>query len=208
MSIAPRGEPDPVGRDTDLIGGSEKRDIVLVPYDPSWPARFDSERDRIRAALGDACLGVEHVGSTSVEGLPAKPIIDILVAVADVEVESDYVPPLESAGYVVRVRQPGRRMLRTPALDVHVHVCSGGSPQELDLLAFRDRLRASPHDRALYASVKQDLARRDWPTMNHYAAAKTDVIRRILRRAPGQPVARETGVRPTAGRTPAPDVRT
>lgn len=169
---------------TVLIGGDEKRDIVLVPYDPSWPARFHAERDRIRAALGDGCLGIEHVGSTSVPGLLAKPIVDVLVTVADVEVERDYVPPLELTGYVLRVRQPGRRMLRTPDLDVHVHVCSAGSPEAREFVEFRDRLRASPDDRARYARAKQDLAQRDWPTMNHYAAAKTDVIRRILRGAP------------------------
>lgn len=172
------------GRTPSWSGGDEKRDIVLVPYDVSWPARFDVEHARIRQALGDACVGIEHVGSTSVPGLTAKPIIDVLVTVVDVDVEDAYVPALEAAEYVLRVRAPDRRMLRTPALDVHVHVCSDGSREARDLLAFRDRLRASSEARAAYTAAKADLAQREWPTMNHYAEAKSGMIRQILARTP------------------------
>lgn len=167
--------------DAFLMGGPEKRDIVLLPYDPDWPARFIDHRARIIRAMGDACRRIEHVGSTAVPGLTAKPIIDILVTVVEVEDEATYLPALEGAGYVLRVREPGHRMVRTPELDVHVHVWSDDSPEALDLVEFRDRLRDSTVSRDLYAATKVELAGQDWPTMNHYADAKTAIIRRILR---------------------------
>ena len=154
-----------------LVGGPEKRDIVLVPYDPDWPARFLDHRARIVDALGATCRRLEHVGSTAVPGLTAKPIIDILVTVADVDDESSYLPALERAGYVLRVREPGHGMVRTPELDVHVHVWDHDSPEAEALVEFRDRLRRSSESRDLYAATKQALAARDWPTMNHYADA-------------------------------------
>lgn len=91
-------------------------------------------------------------------------------------------PELETAGFLMRVCEPGHRMLRTADLDVHVHVYSDGDPAIHRYLTFRDRLRSSDDDRDLYASTKADLAVRDWPTMNHYADAKTDVIQQILER--------------------------
>jgi hypothetical protein len=87
-----------------LIGGREKRAIVIVDYDPSWPKRFEAQRERIIKALGPALLRIEHIGSTSVPGLAAKPIIDILISVADVELEAAYAQHLEAAGYILRVR--------------------------------------------------------------------------------------------------------
>lgn len=166
-----------------LIGGPERRDVVLVDYDPGWPARFTAEQARIRAALGAGALRIEHIGSTAVPGLAAKPVIDVLVAVADVEDEAAYLPALERAGYVLRVREPGHRMLRTPGLDVHVHLWPAGAPAVTAHLAFRDRLRADDGDRARYAATKRRLAEQEWPTMNHYAEAKTEVIEGILARA-------------------------
>jgi len=166
-----------------LIGGPEHRDIVLVDYDHQWPARFVRERARIHTALGPVAQKVEHVGSTAVPGLLAKPIIDVLVTLTDVEDEARYLPNLIAAGYLLRVREPGHRMLRTPDLDVHVHMWPTDAAAVKATLAFRDRLRANVGDRDLYAATKQALARRDWPTMNHYADAKTDIINRILERA-------------------------
>jgi GrpB-like predicted nucleotidyltransferase (UPF0157 family) len=174
--------PPPVDP-TSLIGGPEHRDIVLVEYDPRWPGRFAHEEPKIRSALGPGALQVEHVGSTSVPGLLAKPIIDILVTLSDIEDEDRYVPALERAGYLLRVRESGHRMLRTPELDVHVHLWPNGAPEVQAVLAFRDRLRVDTQDRERYAATKRELARRDWPTMNHYAEAKTDVIAAILGRA-------------------------
>ena len=164
-----------------LIGGRERRAIVIAPYDPAWPRRFLAERERIAAALGGRALRIEHVGSTSVPGLAAKPIVDILVEVASLEDAADLV----HAGYVLRVREEGHRMFRTPELDVHVHVWPSGSPNIAADLAFRDRLRASPEDRAAYEARKRELAAREWPDMNHYAEAKGPLIREILARATG-----------------------
>ncbi len=166
--------------DAFLIGGPEQRGIVLVPYHAGWPELFEAQRQRIEAALGPEARRVEHIGSTAVPGLLAKPIIDVLVTVADIEDEQAWLPPLETVGYVLRVREPGHRMLRTSDLTVHVHVWTDGSPAVEAHLAFRDQLRASPEDRDRYAASKRDLAARDWPTVNHYAAAKTDVIQLIL----------------------------
>jgi GrpB-like predicted nucleotidyltransferase (UPF0157 family) len=160
-----------------LVGGRERRAIVIADYDPAWPERFADERERIIAALGDRALRIEHIGSTSVPGLAAKPIVDILVEVASLD-EVD----LEPAGYALRVREEGHRMFRTPQLDVHVHVRPSGSPNIASDLAFRDRLRASREDRAAYEALKRELALRDWPDMNHYAEAKAPLIREILAR--------------------------
>lgn len=169
--------------DIELIGGAEHREIRLVPPDPSWDASFAIHRARISDALGGRALRIDHVGSTAVAGLWAKPIIDIQVSVSYPEAEGEYVPLLERAGYVLRVRESAHRMLRTPELDVHVHVCGAASDWERRHLLFRDWLRVDATDRARYAATKRGLAARDWPTMNDYAAAKSDVIFEVMRRA-------------------------
>jgi GrpB-like predicted nucleotidyltransferase (UPF0157 family) len=165
-----------------LIGGRERRPIVLVPYDPTWPERFAAQRDRIHRALGPRALAVEHIGSTAVPGLVAKPIVDVLVAVPDVGDEPT-TTALVAAGYVLRVREPGHRMVRTPELDVHLHLWTQGDPEIDRHLRFRDRLRDSAEDRASYAQLKRALASRDWDDMNAYAAAKAPLIVQILARA-------------------------
>jgi GrpB-like predicted nucleotidyltransferase (UPF0157 family) len=129
---------------------------------------------------------VEHIGSTSVPGLAAKPIVDVLLVVEDSGDEASYLPALEGAGYVLRVREPGfeeHRMLRAPAKDVHLHVYSVGSPEIGRYLLLRERLREDEEDRELYARTKRELARRDWPSMQQYAEAKTEVIEGIISRA-------------------------
>jgi GrpB-like predicted nucleotidyltransferase (UPF0157 family) len=168
------------------IGTPEKADIVLVEHDPAWAARFDQERTRIVAALGNRARAVEHVGSTSVSRLAAKPIIDICLTVDDSADEPAYVPALEGAGYQLRIREPNwfeHRMLRMPEHDVHLHVFSVGCDEVTRMVAFRDWLRSNPADRELYESTKRDLARRDWPTGQHYADAKTEVVAEIMARA-------------------------
>jgi len=172
-----------VGRlvELELIGGVERRDIELSEYDPEWGARFETECSRIVDVLGDG-VRVEHVGSTAVPGLIAKPIVDIQVSVADVNDDASYVPALVDAGYELRVRERGHRMLRTPERDVHVHVCAAGGEWERRHLGFRDRLRSSPADRERYAAVKRSLSARGWSSMNAYAAAKSDVIADIMKR--------------------------
>ena len=154
----------------------------IEEYSPAWAQRFDAEHRRIRGALGPLARRVDHVGSTAVPGLAAKPIVDILVTVEDPADEQAYRPALEAAGYVLRVREPDHRMFRTPERDVHVHVWAAGSDEERKLLAFRDRLREDEGDRAEYEQVKRALAGR-WRDMNYYARAKGPVIERILERA-------------------------
>jgi GrpB-like predicted nucleotidyltransferase (UPF0157 family) len=181
--------------DIELIGGQEKRDITIVAYDPAWPARFVTERDRIIAALGATARRVDHIGSTAVPSLAAKPIIDIDVSVSNPDDEATYVPALEQAGYHLRVRQPGHRMLRTADRGVHVHVCAEGSEWERRHLLFRDWLRNDETDRDAYADMKRELATRDWPDMNAYAAAKGALIAEITARA--EEWARAVGREPT-----------
>jgi GrpB-like predicted nucleotidyltransferase (UPF0157 family) len=166
-----------------LIGGIEKRAIVLVEYDPQWPGRFQHHAAVIAKALGEAALRLEHIGSTAVPGLAAKPIIDMLLVVGNSADESSYLPKMESAGYVLRVREPHfheHRMFRTPARDVHVHIVSEGSSEIDRWLMFRDRLRASASGRRLYEQTKRRLAARDWPDMNAYADAKSSIVEAII----------------------------
>lgn len=167
----------------ELIGGVEKRDIRLVPYDPAWPVRFEQERQRIAGALGPVARRIDHIGSTSVPGLTAKPIIDIDLSVPEVADVASYLDPLLAAGYRLRVREPDHLMVRTPELDVHVHICAAGSDWERRHLLFRGWLRTDATDRAAYAALKRELASRDWPDMNAYAAAKGALISEITVRA-------------------------
>ena len=177
--------PTDVVWDDVLIGGIEKRDIVVEDYDPLWPKKFAHHAEIIRKVLGPTALLIEHVGSTSVPGLAAKSIIDILVVVKDSSDEEVYLFPLVAADYVLRVREPEwhqHRMFRTRGLDVHIHVFSLGCAEVERVLAFRDWLRSSADDRKLYESVKRDLSRQDWADMNAYAQAKSVVIDEILAR--------------------------
>lgn len=180
--------------DVELIGGPEKRTITIEPYSPTWVITFDVHRRRISESLGSMACRVDHIGSTAVTGLPAKPIVDIQVSVVDIEDESSYLEPMLAAGYQLRVREPGHRMFRTAALDVHVHVCEAGSDWERRHLLLRDRLRESPEDRNAYAELKTALQTSDWETMNHYADAKTALISEITTRA--EAWASATGWRP------------
>ncbi len=172
-----------VSSEMELIGGPEKRPVVLVEYRSEWPARFALERKRIAVALGPAAIRIDHIGSTAVPGLAAKPIVDIDLSVPDVEEETNYLLALERAGYRLRVREVGHRLLRTVGRSVHVHVCSAGGEWERRHLRFPDRLRESAEDRALYEATKRRLAEHEWATHNDYAAAKSSVIAEILERA-------------------------
>lgn len=165
-----------------LIGGREKRQIVIVDYDPGWPARYELERRKILGALGASAIRIEHMGSTAVPGLAAKPIVDVLVAVADVGDEPALAGPLEDAGYRLRVREPAHLMFRTPERDVHVHIWSASDPEVARHLAFRDQLRRSAADREVYVALKRELAARDWDSMDEYADAKGELISEILAR--------------------------
>ncbi len=160
--------------------------ITLVDYDPAWPALFERDATRIRAALGETVVRLEHTGSTSVPGLAAKPIIDMTLIVPSSADEAGYVPQLEAAGYVLRIREPGwheHRLLKGPDTDVNVHVFSVGSIELERMVGFRDWLRTHPDDRELYERTKRELAARTWRHVQHYADAKTAVVEEILARA-------------------------
>ena len=166
----------------ELVGGTEKRALEVVDYDEEWPGIFEQHRDRIRQALRAADVAIEHIGSTSVPGLAAKPIVDILVVVDDITAEEDYLAPLLGAGYLLRVREPGHRLVRTPERDVHVHVLGRGDEAVDKYLVFRNRLRVDAGDRALYASTKRALIGQ-FDDMNAYSDAKDEVVAAILARA-------------------------
>jgi GrpB-like predicted nucleotidyltransferase (UPF0157 family) len=138
--------------------------------------------------LGDQVLLLEHVGSTSVPGLPAKPIIDMLLVVADSAREDAYVAPMEAAGYVLRIREPDwyeHRLFKGPETNINLHVFSAGCIEIDRMLGFRDHLRGNASDRALYAETKRDLASRRWRYVQEYADAKTEVVEAIIARAAG-----------------------
>jgi GrpB-like predicted nucleotidyltransferase (UPF0157 family) len=160
--------------------------ISLAPYDPAWPMLFDRLAQQIRAALGGAVLLLEHAGSTSVPGLSAKPIIDMVLAVADSSDEAAYVKPLEEQGYTLRIREPDwyeHRLLKPPEIAGNLHVFSAGCEEIELLLLFRDWLRSHADDRALYEATKRDLAARTWKYTQNYADAKSAVVREIVARA-------------------------
>ncbi len=160
--------------------------IQIADYDPAWPRLFAREAERIRSTLGDRVLLIEHVGSTSVPGLAAKPRIDVLLVVADSADESAYVPALEAAAYALRIREPDwyeHRLFNGPDTDINLHVFSPGSPEIDRMLLFRDWLRSNVEDRQLYERTKRELARKDWKYTQNYADAKTAVVEEILLRA-------------------------
>ena len=160
--------------------------IRLAEYDPAWPALFEREAARIRAALGDTALAVEHVGSTSVPGLAAKPVIDILLVVHDSSDEAAYVPQLEAAGYVLRIREPDwheHRLFKGPDTNVNMHVFSAGSVEIERMLGFRDWLRMHDGERRLYENSKRELSARTWKYVQNYADAKGEVVEGIIGRA-------------------------
>lgn len=160
--------------------------IDLHEYDAQWAARFARVEEEIREALGDGALMVEHVGSTSVAGLCAKPIIDILLVIVNSADEPAYVPRLESGGFTLRIREPEwfeHRMFKGPGGDINLHVFSEGASEIQMMLRFRDWLRANEADRMLYAQTKRELASRVWKDIQDYADAKSAVVAEIMKRA-------------------------
>jgi GrpB-like predicted nucleotidyltransferase (UPF0157 family) len=160
--------------------------ITLAEYDPRWPALFAREAERIRSVLGSKAVLVEHAGSTSVPGLAAKPIIDIVLAVPDSADEPAYVPAMEAAGYVLWVREPDwfeHRLFRGPDTSINLHVFTAGSTEIDRMLLFRDWLRANDADRDVYLQAKRTLAQRTWRHVQHYADAKTAIVAEIMARA-------------------------
>jgi GrpB-like predicted nucleotidyltransferase (UPF0157 family) len=158
--------------------------ITLVEHDPEWAVLFGREEARIRSVLGPVAVVVEHVGSTSVPGLAAKPIVDIALGVPDSTDEAAYVPALEGAGYVLRIREAEdeHRMFKGPDTDINLHVYSAECAEIGRLVAFRDRLRSVPRERELYERTKRELAARTWTYVQEYADAKSEVVAAILGR--------------------------
>lgn len=160
--------------------------ILIVDYDPQWPGVFEREADRIRAVLGRRALRIEHTGSTSVPGLVAKPVIDVLLVVTDSGDEDTYLPALEAAGYLLRIRETNwheHRMFKGPDAEINLHAFSFGCPEIDRMLMFRDWLRSNATDRDLYARTKRALANQEWKYVQNYADAKTIVIEEIIARA-------------------------
>jgi GrpB-like predicted nucleotidyltransferase (UPF0157 family) len=158
--------------------------IRLADPDPEWANQYAQQKERIQTALGPRAVQVEHVGSTSVPGLAAKPVIDIVLVVADSADEAGYLLDLEAAGYVLQFREPAwyeHRFLRDHG--VQVHVFSVGSPEVERMLLFRDRLRAVPDERELYQRTKRELAARRWDYVQDYADAKSTIVEEIISRA-------------------------
>jgi GrpB-like predicted nucleotidyltransferase (UPF0157 family) len=160
--------------------------IQLADPDPRWPDQYAAQARLIREALGDRVLTLEHVGSTSIPGLAAKPVIDILLLVSDPADESAYVPALEQAGFALHAREPDwqeHRVLKGVDPAVNLHVFASGSPEAVRLLLFRDRLRTHPEELELYARTKRELAARRWTHVQDYADAKSQVVEGIIARA-------------------------
>jgi len=171
-----------------MVGGPQPQyqQIVVADYDPIWPHWFESAAFRIRQALGGKVLQLDHVGSTSVRGLPAKPLIDINLVVADTTDEDAYVPPLEAIGYELRIREPDwyeHRLLRGFDPPVNLHVFTQGCEEVDQMLLLRDWLRTHDDDRELYARTKRELAAKEWKYVQNYADAKSEVVQEILQRA-------------------------
>jgi GrpB-like predicted nucleotidyltransferase (UPF0157 family) len=179
------GDPD----DLEWVGADPPpRPIEIVEPDAAWPAQFDLLADRIRSALGERAVAVEHVGSTSVPGLPAKPIIDIDVTVADPRDEATYVPALEGVGFSLRLREPGwheHRLLTADDPRANVHVFGADSPELVRHRMLRDWLIEHPDDRDRYAAAKRDAAvatNARGEVVMAYNQRKEPVIREILDR--------------------------
>lgn len=160
--------------------------IQLNPYDEKWPALFEREKERILKILKDKALMIEHIGSTSVSGLMAKPIIDILLVVEDAGKEEDYMDDLCRHGYILRVREPNfenHHMFKGPDTDIHLHVFSKGSKEIEKYLLFRNYLRLHDDARELYENTKKELAKKTWKYVQNYADAKSEVVQKILSEA-------------------------
>ncbi|WP_210915068.1 GrpB family protein [Micromonospora sp. U21] len=179
------GSPEQVG--AGLVGEPPRtwQSVVIEDYDPAWVNRFCAAHSVLTDALGGLVIGVEHVGSTSVPGLAAKPIIDIDLLIEDTTDESRYLPALERLGYRLVLREPwwhGHRMLVSPGEDVNLHVWPQNAPEPVRHRLFRDWLRSHPDDRERYATTKRRLARDTAQRPSDYSLAKNDVIDEIYAR--------------------------
>jgi GrpB-like predicted nucleotidyltransferase (UPF0157 family) len=170
------------------IGAVKRLDgtVDLEPHDPRWASAYLQRAAGIRAALGSRLLLLEHVGSTSIPALAAKPIIDMVMAVCDPADEGSYVPALERLGYLLRIREPEwlqHRLLENLADAANLHVFSSDCEEIKRMVMFRDWLRTHPADRSLYENRKRELAAQRWQYLQQYADAKSEVVGEIMARA-------------------------
>lgn len=160
--------------------------IILKPYDESWPGNFRAERNRLMQVIDQPGLQIEHIGSTAVPGLAAKPVIDILIGIHDFKESDSLIPLISSLGYdyisEYEAEFPDRRFFLKDENGIrthHIHLVQTGSVFWKRHLGFRDHLRQNLDDRIAYESLKYQLARREWQHRNKYAEAKSDFIRKI-----------------------------
>lgn len=168
--------------------------IELADYDSSWPVLYAREEARLRRVLGDRVVRVEHAGSTSVPGLPAKPIVDVVLEVPDTCDEAAYVTPLEAAGYTLTIREPSwyeHRLFKGPDTNINLHVFPRACSEVDRMLIFRDWLRTYAPDRDRYLRAKRELAARNWDYVQDYADAKSEVVAEVMKRALVGAAARE-----------------
>ena len=184
-----RDSVPPPGADRWVPGAAPATGIELTNPDPEWPRRYDDLAGRIRAVLGWRVLQLEHVGSTAVPGLAAKPVIDIDLTMADPDREQDYIPALETIGFQLVIREPwayGHRALVTDEPRCNLHVFGFDSPEPVRHRIFRDWLRGNPAERDRYAAAKLQAASAANAAREHvmqYNARKQQVIREIYHRA-------------------------
>ncbi|WP_373045424.1 GrpB family protein [Vulgatibacter sp.] len=165
------------------------RTVQLVPADPTWPAAFAREAARLREAAGDTPVVIEHIGSTAVPRLLAKPTVDVLVGVPTLADADALVPKLQALGYdyvqAFEAQLPRRRFLRTPSGTFHLHVVERGGAFWYEHLAFRDWLRSHADDARRYGFLKQQLAQRYTNDREAYTDGKAPFVAEILRQARG-----------------------
>jgi len=158
-------------------------EVTIAPYDPAWPLRFEEEKKNIEAALGDRVTAIHHIGSTAIPGLPAKPVIDIMLVVRMLDDAIDCIGPLSDLGYafIDYPQNTDRRFFRKGQPRTHhVHIIAAGNAELIDHLAFRDALRADPQLRDQYAALKFDLAERHRNDRAQYSDSKTEFVQRVL----------------------------
>ncbi len=166
-------------------------EVIVAEYDPRWPEQFAEEAARLQQAMGDPMVAVEHVGSTSVPGLSAKPVIDILVGVRALAEGEQAVPALEALGYECRGENgiPGRLFFRKGLVQYrrthHLHMVETGHEQWASMLSFRDYLRAHPDEVRRYEALKHDLARQFRDDRRAYTDGKAEFVQAVLEKARG-----------------------
>lgn len=162
--------------------------VDVVEYDAGWPDRFAHVGTELRAIFGGVADRIDHIGSTAVPGLAAKPIIDVQVSLAALEGVAQYGPPLAARSFLLERNDDRRKWLATrrgSGVAANVHLRRSGEFSQQAALLFRDYLRASPSARQRYEHTKRQLAERSWRSVDDYAEAKGDVIWELLREADG-----------------------